>query len=90
MTVNTHIFFFGLISWQSVLLIEEKTNNLPQVTDKLYHIMSYTSPRTGFELTTLVVIGRDGIGSCKFNYHTITATTAPGRGISKWKNGIGP
>jgi hypothetical protein len=25
----------------------------------------------GFELTTLLVIGTDGIGSCKFNYHTI-------------------
>jgi hypothetical protein len=31
----------------------------------------------GFELTTLVVIGTDCIGSCKFNYHTITTTTAP-------------
>ena len=26
----------------------------------------------GFELTTIVVIGIDCIGSCKFNYHTIT------------------
>ena len=31
----------------------------------------------GFELTTLVVIGTDCIGSCKSNYHTITTTTAP-------------
>ena len=30
----------------------------------------------GFELTTLVVICTDGIGSCKSNYHTITTTTA--------------
>ena len=90
MMFNATFNNISVISWQSVLLVEEKTNNLPQLTDKLYHIMSYTSPRTGFELTTLVVIGRDGIGSCKFNYHTITATTAPGRGISKWKNGIGP
>ena len=29
------------------------------------------------EHTTLVVIGSDCIGSCKSNYHTITATTAP-------------
>ena len=27
-----------------------------------------------FELTTSMVIGTDCIGSCKFNYHTITAT----------------
>ena len=26
---------------------------------------------------TSVVIGTDGIGSCKSNYHMITATTAP-------------
>jgi hypothetical protein len=30
-----------------------------------------------FELTTSVVISTDCIGSCKSNYHTITATTVP-------------
>ena len=30
-----------------------------------------------FELTTLVVIGTDSIGSCKSNYHTITIKSAP-------------
>jgi hypothetical protein len=34
----------------------------PQVTDKLYHIMLYTSAWSRFELTTLVVIGTDCIG----------------------------
>ena len=29
----------------------------------------------GFELSKLVVIGIDYIGSCKSNYHMITATT---------------
>ena len=28
----------------------------------------------GFKLTELVVIGTDYIGSCKSNYHTITAS----------------
>ena len=44
---------------------------------KLYHIMlyRYTSPWTGFKLTTLVVIGSDCTGSCKSNYHMITITT---------------
>jgi hypothetical protein len=32
---------------------------------------------TGSELTMLVVIGTDCIGSCKSNYHTIRTTVAP-------------
>jgi DMSO/TMAO reductase YedYZ molybdopterin-dependent catalytic subunit len=36
----------SVISWQSVLLMEvlEKTINVSQVIDKLYHIMLYTLP----------------------------------------------
>ena len=52
----------------------EKTTDLSQANDKLYHLILYTSPRSRFELTTLVVIGTDCIGSCKSNYHTITTT----------------
>ena len=49
----------------------------PPICCKSYHIMLYTSPWSRFELTTWVVICIDCIGSCKSNYHTITATTTP-------------
>jgi len=53
----------------------EKTTDLSQVTDKLYHMM-YTSLWSRFEFTTSVVIGTDCTGSCKSNYHSIMTTTA--------------
>jgi len=49
----------------------EYTTGLSQVTEKLYHIMFYTSPWSRFELATSVVIGTDCIGIRKSNYHTI-------------------
>jgi hypothetical protein len=43
----------------SVLLVE-KTTDLSQITDKLYHIMyQMHPPQEGLELTTLVVIDTD-------------------------------
>jgi hypothetical protein len=55
----------------------DKTTDLSQVTDKLYHMYLVHLALVGFELTTLVVIGTDCIGNYEFDYHTITATTAP-------------
>ena len=40
-----------------------------------YCCIEHISTRTGFELTTLVVIGTDCTCNCKSNYHTITTTT---------------
>ena len=70
---------FQLYRGGQLLLVEDpqKTTDLSQVTDKLYHIMLNTSPWSRFEQTTSVMIGTDCICSCKSNYHTITTTTAP-------------
>ena len=81
MVFNATFNNISVISWQSVLLVEE-TTDLLQVTDKLYHIMLYTSPSSRFELTTSVVIGTDCIGSCKSNYHMMMDTTAPLTGMN--------
>ena len=57
----------------------EKTIDLSQVNDKLYHIMLYWVylAWAGFELTTLVVIGIECLDSCKSNYLTIMTWQQP-------------
>jgi hypothetical protein len=44
MVLNANINNISVILWLSVLLVE-KTTNLPQVTDKLYHSVVSSTPR---------------------------------------------
>jgi hypothetical protein len=76
--------FHGLVQALQLIVVgfnygttRKKTTDLSQVTNKLDHIVLYTSPWSGFELKTLVVICTNCTGSCKSNFHTITAITAP-------------
>ena len=77
MVFNATFNNISVVSWRSVLLVEESggpRENLQPVSShwQTYHMLLYTSPWSKFELTTSVVIGTDCICSCKSNYHTIT------------------
>ena len=80
MVLNTTFNNISVISWPSVLLVEEtevtrQTTDLSQFTEKSlsHNVVSSTPPHEHkCEFTTLVLTGNDCTGSCKSIYHTIT------------------
>ena len=81
MVLNATFNNISVISWGSVFIGGGNRRKLPTCRTSLTSFITlcwieYTSARAGFELKILEVIGADCTGSCKFNFHTITTTTA--------------
>ena len=85
MVFNATFNNISVILWQSVLLVEETGEaHRPDAShlQTLSHNVVLSTPPLStarLELTTLVVIGTDCIGSCKSINCTITTTITPGK-----------
>ena len=83
MVFNATFKNISVISWRAVLLVEETRG--PGENHRPVASHWQTWPHSAVHLALIEIrthnisgdIGTDCIGSCKFNYHTITSTTAP-------------
>ena len=82
-TLKAHVCYFDLM----VGLLHYLYSSLHEdfyTSENIINI-EYTLPWAQFEFTTLVVIGTDYTGSCKYNYHTSTTKKAPYIHWNWWK-----
>jgi hypothetical protein len=77
-TSGSHV---GHAQWYILYYYYSKKKNAGEIQALINFItlccIKYTSPWTGFELTTLMMIGTNCTGSCKSNNQTITTMTTP-------------
>ena len=64
------------------IMAEPMFLRIKRSSQKQLRQVSLNHPTSGFELTTLVVIGTDCIGSCKSNHHTIKTMTVPNSNVN--------
>ena len=73
MVFNATFNIISVILWQSVLLVDEtgesRGSEASHLQNLSHNVVSNTPRLSGIQLTTLVVIVTDCIGSCKSNYH---------------------
>ena len=89
MVFNASFNNISVISWSSVYWLlkqeyPEKTTDLPQVTDNLYHIVLHRLHLSMKGVLTLVMIGSECTCSYKSNYNTkMTTTTSLKRNMKR-------